>query len=288
MPNMLLLYDTNESDLARDFRDMLTEMNIGIIMIPLSANKGYALAEKEKHYFKEAAGALFVITPGSERLGKFFPSPSVNHEMGQAQARFANKPECIIYFVDDGCNMPAINQQAYIQFNRNNIRPSVGAITQLIRDLKSAGLFRTNPIPEQVKKESKQFDIDAFMKRLNATDINIIPVLLLMSNRDSGYISDGDLSKILINNYKLTIQQVNFIKRDLSSLGVVIHNVTNTPFYMNSWWLSDYGWMVVRAEIDKKTKADKNTIQTLIELMSPPLARGGGLSADSGGLGKKT
>lgn len=82
MGNLLLLYDTIEKDLARDFKDLLTELNMEINMIPLSPNLGKTLQSKEGHYFDSVDGAIFLITPGSERMGKLFPSPSVADEMG--------------------------------------------------------------------------------------------------------------------------------------------------------------------------------------------------------------
>ncbi len=104
MTNLLLLYDLTEKDLARDIKDFLEELNVGSIkMIALSADKGLTLEDKKRHYFEEADGALFIITPGSERLWSVYPSPSVSHEMGQAKQKFKEKPASVIYLVDNKC-----------------------------------------------------------------------------------------------------------------------------------------------------------------------------------------
>ncbi len=50
MGSVLLLYDTIAKDLARDFKDLLTELDIGIKMIPLAADLGKTLQSKEEHY----------------------------------------------------------------------------------------------------------------------------------------------------------------------------------------------------------------------------------------------
>jgi len=148
MNNILLLYDTQEEDLARDFKDLLAELDIEVSMIPLSSNKGKTLQEKEEHYFDFADGAIFIITSGSNRLGKTFPSPSVCEEMGQAKRKFKDKPEKIIYLVDKKCTIPTIDQKSYIPFDRENIRSIVKAITLFIKDLKLAGWFAKKAIEQ--------------------------------------------------------------------------------------------------------------------------------------------
>lgn len=265
MANILLLYDTKEKDLARDFKDLLEEFNIGsIIMIPLSSDRGFTLEEKERHYFDSAEGALFIITPGSERLGSFYPSPSVTHEMGQAKQRFQKKPECVIYLVDESCNLPAIDQKTYVGFNRNDIRSVIAALTQLIKNLKSASLFRTTPIPTQTKQSTQKFDLNAFSISLGD---QIRSVLFDMSNGPNGYISDADLTTLLSQKYNLNVQDTNFLKRDLESFKVVIHSITDKPFFMNSWWLSDLGWEIVRIEVEKKKKAEREAMSNLAKIL---------------------
>ena len=43
MGNILLLYDTNEKDLARDFKELLAELDLVAKMIPLSPDIGKTL-----------------------------------------------------------------------------------------------------------------------------------------------------------------------------------------------------------------------------------------------------
>jgi len=265
MANLLLLCDTKEKDLARDFQEMLEELNIGkIAMIPLAPDKGLTLDNKEKHYFDSSEGAIFLITPGSERFGSFFPSPSVSHEMGQAKQKFENKPECVIYLVDESCNMPAIDQKTYIPFVRSDIRSVISAMTHLIRNLKSASLFRVEPIPTQTQVSPKKINLNDFYKNLNPT---IKKVLLEMSNRMNGFISDKDIKTLLGVNFGLLVQDINFLLRDLEYSKTVIHSVTGAPNYFNSWWLNDLGWSVVRLDVEAKKKLDKQTINTLASLL---------------------
>ncbi len=126
MSKILLLYDTTEEDLVRDFKDLLDELNLSTSMIPLSPDMGLTLEDKEEYYLKDASGIIFIITPGSERLGSMYPSPSVTHEMGQVKEKFKEKPSNVIYLVDNKCNLPAIDQKSYNLFNRNDMRSVIG------------------------------------------------------------------------------------------------------------------------------------------------------------------
>lgn len=240
MANILLLYDMTERDFARDLKDLLEELNIGKVkMIPVSTNKGLTLEEKEKQCFDEADGALFLITPGSKRLDDIYPSPNVNHEMGQAKQKFAGMSQNVIYLVDGECNLPVIDQKARIVFNRKDIRSVVVALTQVIQDLKAAGLFRTAPIPTEIKPEPKTITLEEIVKRLNAEREG---VLLEISNRLDGRISDTDLNKFLIEKLKFDMRSVNFIKRDLESLGFLLHlNLYSTEIYSAKEWDSGIG-----------------------------------------------
>lgn len=266
MKDILLLYDMNERDFIRDFKDLLEEVNIGpISMIPLSPDRGLTLEAKEKEHFKSAEGAIFIITPGSERLGGLYPSPSVSHEMGQAKQKFQEKPECVIYLVDQNCSMPSIDQQAYITFDRKDARSILSALIQLVKDLKEAGLYRTTPIPDQVETKPKKIDLRTFTNTLNPQIKN---VLFDMSNKPSSYISDKDLTSLLSTKYGLDVQAINFLKRDLEAHSVVQHTITTKPCYFNSWWLSELGWSVVRLEIHDKKKAEPKALKTLASLLA--------------------
>ncbi|MEW6600062.1 MAG: hypothetical protein AB1499_03750 [Nitrospirota bacterium] len=160
MNNILLLYDTQEEDLARDFKDFLSELEIYIKMIPLAPNKGKTLQDKEEHYFDYAAGTIFLITPRTESS----PSSSVSHEMGQACQKFRYTPHKVIYLVDKNCTVPTIDQKSYIGFDRDNIRSVIKAITSLIKELKQAGWLS--------KKMTKQIDLNDRMidEQINECD----------------------------------------------------------------------------------------------------------------------
>jgi len=138
---ILLLYDTQEDDLARDVGDLVTQLGCEIVMIPKSADRGKTRQAKEDAYFSAAAGAIFLITPGSMRDQKLFPSPSVADEMGRAREFFKTTPEKITYLVQKGCQIQSVDQRCYISFERENMRSVLSAITSLIRNLKTAGLL---------------------------------------------------------------------------------------------------------------------------------------------------
>jgi len=264
MGNILLLYDSKEKDLVRDIYDLLKELNIdGISMISVSPDRGLSLEDKEGHYFDSAAGAIFVITPGSERFGSFFPSPSVSHEMGQAKQKFQKKPESVIYLVDQNCNLPAIDQQVYITFNRGDIRSVISAITQLIKDLKMAGLFRTAPIPTEVKTQSPKINIKEFSENI---DEKKKQVLISISNIKNGSVSDFDFDKLLIADHNMKTQDMNFLKRDLLSLNVI----TQQWFQgLGTYWnLTDLGWEIIRLELEKKKKIDRAAMNALAKVLA--------------------
>lgn len=268
MANILLLYDMTERDFARDLKDLLEELNIGKVkMIPVSTNKGLTLEEKEQQYFDEADGALFLITPGSKRFDDIYPSPSVNHEMGQAKQKFAGMSQNVIYLVDGECNLPVIDQKARIVFNRKDIRSVVVALTQVIQDLKAAGLFRTAPIPTEIKPEPKTITLEEIVNRLNGEREG---VLLEISNRLDGRISDTDLNKFLIEKLKFDMRSVNFIKRDLESLGFLLHYIADKPPYFNLWLLKDLGWKAVRYIIKKKKEEERRAMNSLADFLQNP------------------
>lgn len=141
MSKILLLYDTREDDLAREVKDLLTELDCDIVMIPKSVDGGRTLQDKEDDHFADAAGAIFLITPGSTRGKKPYPSPSVADEMGRAKVYFKSAPERVMYLVDKRCQVQSVDQRSYVAFDRGNMRSVIAAITGLVRNLKAAGLF---------------------------------------------------------------------------------------------------------------------------------------------------
>lgn len=264
MTNLLLLYDTKEKDFARDIYDLLNELNIGVLkMIPLSPDKGMTLDEKEKYHFESADGAIFIITPGSERLGELYPSPSVSHEMGQAKIKFRRQPENVVYLVDGACKMPSIDQSTYVQFQWNNTRSIISALTQIFKNLKDAGIYRLTHIPRP--ETSTNIDIKKFTDGLELTTKKI---LLDISNRMNGYIDDKDLKTLLITKHSLTIQQTNLILRDLEQSKTVNHQINQ---YFNSWTLTDLGWEVIRQELNIRKEAEHKSMLMLAEYLSKPI-----------------
>lgn len=253
MGSVLLLYDTIEKDLARDFKDLLTELNMEINMIPLSPNLGKTLQSKEGHYFDSVDGAIFLITPGSERMGKLFPSPSVADEMGQAKQKFKNKPERVTYLVDANCNIQAIDQKSYIQFNRKDIRTVLEAITLLIKDLKQSGLFRKKKIEQ---RETPGIDIAKYSE---SVDEKLKKLCFDLSDKPSGFIISTDFDNLLKTKYKMSNRDVNFIKRDIQTKGLVAYYQSNTRSSYAGWRLSNIGFELVRHEIRKAKQAKTNS-----------------------------
>lgn len=265
MSKILLLYDTTAKDLARDFKDLLDELNIGpVCLIPSSPDKGLTLENKEEYYLKDAEGAIFIITPGSERLGSLYPSPSVSHEMGQLKQKFRQRSKNVIYLVDKECNLPAIDQKSYILFKKTDIRSVLESITSLLKNLKDAGLYRATPIPTETKTSHKEIDFKKLTKEIGSKVVN---VLFDISNRLDGSIPDKDFNDLLRTKYNLNIQDINFTKKDMEKYSVVSHSVTGAPYYIDLWLLSDIGWRIVRLEAERRKKEMPQGIGLLSSLL---------------------
>ncbi len=69
MARILFLYDTKETDLAKDFRDLLAELDISLTMIPLAADEGMTLEGKEKKHFNLADGPFSWQPQGQNEEG---------------------------------------------------------------------------------------------------------------------------------------------------------------------------------------------------------------------------
>ncbi|MBU1863048.1 MAG: hypothetical protein KKH94_05215 [Candidatus Omnitrophica bacterium] len=263
MSYILILYDIHEKDLVRDFNDLFEELNFGPIkLIALSPDMGLTLEGKEGQYLKSAEGVIFIITPGAERFGSFFPSPSVSHEMGQVKQKFEKKPENVIYLVDKKCNLPAIDQKGYIQFDRNNMRSILESLIQLFKNLKQAGLFRTSPIPTEMKNKVKQVDIKDLHKKLSN---RLLAVAFDISNIPGGIIWDSELDKLLHTTYSMNVQDINFLKRDLEANNLVSHQVkTDGRLTSNFWILSGIGWEVARLEVAERKKTGNESLGALL------------------------
>ena len=248
MSTLLFLYDITERDLARDFEDLLSEFDLEVKRIPVSPDLGKTLQSKEEHYVDRADGFIFLITPGSERMGKSFPSPSVAEEMGRAKEKAKGTPEKVIYLVDKDCNIQAIDQKAYIPFDRKDIRTVLEAITLLIRNLKHSGLFKKKEIEQG---ETPGIDIVEYSKSIDSTHKNIC---FDLSDKPNGFISLTDFDNLLKSKYAMDGRSINFCKGDLQKTGLISYlrpNLEKMPFFYGGWQLSYLGFELVRHEIEQ-------------------------------------
>lgn|SRR3990172_13114877 len=262
MGNILLLYDTSEKDLARDLKDLLIEFDLNMEMIPLSPDFGKTLQAKEEHYFDVVNGAIFLITPGSERNGRLFPSPSVADEMGQAKQKFKNIPEKVIYLVDTDCNLQAIDQKAYIPFSRENARSMLEAITLLVKNLKAAGLVSKKRIEH---RETPGINIDEYSKSIDAS---LKAICFDLSGQPNGFIGFNEFENLLKTKYQKSNRDINFIKRDIQTRGLVAYLQPRLPNFYGGWQLSNIGFELVRYEIEKAKKDESNSLASLAKLLS--------------------
>lgn len=136
-PIILLLHDSKESDLARDVEDFLQALNFEVKLIMFEADRGKSLEGKEHYYYDNADIALFLVTPGSIRDGKNYPSPSVTAEIAIAKEKFKDIPERVIFLTEQGCNHATIDQITRTEFNRSNMRSVTQALTKVIKGLKA-------------------------------------------------------------------------------------------------------------------------------------------------------
>lgn len=243
MAYVLLLYDTLEKELARDIKEFLIEIGVeNLKMIPMEPDRGLTLQDKEAHYIESAIGAIFIITPGSERLGKLFPSPSVTEEMGQAKQKFEKYPERIIYWVDKRCNLQSIDQRSYIPFDRDDIRSITEAFTLLVKNLKHSGLLM---IGQKEPLKTPQIDIPELIKSIGTL---LTKICVDLSKVPNGAMGNNKFDQHLKDEYLMTDQNINLVKRDLLSKNLVTLRTSQSPFGISAnWWvLSDLGWEIVR------------------------------------------
>ncbi len=246
MNNILFLYDTQEEDLARDFKDFLNELNINIEMISLAPNKGKTLQDKEEHYFDSVVGAIFLITP---RIGSS-PSSSVSHEMGQAKQKFKNKSEKVIYLVDKNCTVPTIDQKSYIKFDRDNIRSIVKAITGFIKDLKEVGWLDIR------NSEQRKMQVVDIVKYAESIDESLKRICFDLSKQPNGFITFAEFDNLLKLKHNMNQQDINFAKIDPTKKELVAYR-PNPPLTPTGLQLIGNGWELVRyeIEIEKKKRA---------------------------------
>ncbi|MBI5739990.1 MAG: hypothetical protein HZA16_04640 [Nitrospirae bacterium] len=240
MNNILLLYDTQEEDLARDVKDFLNELEVIIEMIPLAPNRGNTLQDKEKYFFDSADGAIFLVTPRTESS----PSSSVSLEMGLAK-KFI--PEKVIYLVEKNCNVATIDQKPHIKFDRNNIRSIIKAITVLIKDLKLAGWFGNK------KKEQKIPAID-IAKYAESIDEILRKICFDLSAEPDFFITHTEFKNLLKSKYNMSEQDINFVKIDLTEKGLAQYYRPSLQNIDGGYQLINIGRKLARHEKEQQEK----------------------------------
>jgi len=255
---ILLLYDTMEKDLARDFQELLEEFGLEVSMIPRSPDLGKTLQDKEQHYFSGVDGAVFLVTPGATRGGAGVPSPSVADEMGQARQVFEKNPERLMYLVDADCRVQAVDQRTYIQFRRSEVRSILEAVTVLLRNLKAAGLV------EMGKAQNRQTPALDISKVFDRTRPQVLEACLELSSMVNGACKYDDFFTRLTQAQRLSTQDANFVTRDLlNGPATLVKNAFGAQFIL----LTPIGWELVKLH---RSRASANFIK---ELLDPPTAQ---------------
>jgi hypothetical protein len=246
MSSILLLYDTTEKDLARDLSDLIRELDIEVKLIPRSPDLGKTLQEKEEHYFDDSDALVFLITPGSNRKGTEYPSPSVADEMGQARQKLKDRPEKLIYLVDNACQIQVIDQKSHIGFDRTDMRSVLEAIVMLLRNLKAAGVWHLKKIE---KRQTPGIDIAEVSR---TTEQRLKQICFDLSEATNGVMFPEPFDRLLIEKHHLNQRDINFIKRDLQLTGLILFESTPQPYSYSYWKLSNLGFELVRYEIQSK------------------------------------
>ena len=120
-------------------------------MILWAPSGGRTLEENQDYYFKNARVALFLFTPGS--ISNL--SLNVVHEMGRASQPGIKG----IYLVEEGTELPAVDQKVYIPFNREKMPSVIGALTRLIMELRDAGMLDATT-PDATTPAALQFSAE--------------------------------------------------------------------------------------------------------------------------------
>ncbi len=237
MSGITLLYDTKEKDLARDLSDLLEELtNLKVTRIPESPDSVSTLQEKEDIYLKSSDLVIFLLTAGSSRDKKPYPSPSVCDEMGAVRKQFKGTPHKVIYLREKGCNIQAIDQKPHIIFERNDLRSILNCVTLLIKNLKAAGIH-LNTKSEHKQKPTE--NISEFARNVDDLKKNICIDLSSVKNREA--FKKSEVVELLEKQYQLNPQDVNFTLRDLEEESLV----ERSNFFYR---LTDLGWKLARHE----------------------------------------
>lgn len=252
MTKLLLLYDTKETDLARDFQDLLSEVIEKPTMIPLSPDYGHSLKHKEDNYFNTHNGALFLITKGAQRDGKWYPSPSLADEMGRAREKYPDEKKRF-YLVEKDCHIQAIDPKCYIPFDRNDVRKIIQALILLFRNLKASG-FLDNKQQQKINQNIERQNPEQIYKNL---DKDIKNVIVEISHQTDGAMTGDYISSFLQTKHGKKTQDINIIINDIKRSPLINYD----PQFNSSFFrLTPLGWEVIK--IYKKDQP-----QGLVELI---------------------
>ena len=269
---LLFLYDLKEKDLVRDLRSFLETLGVeNINMIPLEESQGLSLEEKEKHNFKGAFAALFLITPGSQRDGKWYPSPSVSVEVGIAKKQFEKFPQRVFYLVSSNCEISAVDQKCRISFSNGDARSIIEALTLLIKEMRMAGVVP--PIQNLEKQIQQTFDFATFFHGLGD---QLRGIVFDVAEFPNGTVLDFEFRKILQGQYGLDARSINFVLQDLQRSQLVTYQ---NPY----WFLASLGWSVAKTEAKRRQEIGQKTAESLARLISD-LRDGKGLLGQPQGL----
>jgi hypothetical protein len=98
-------------------------------------------------------------------------------------------------------------------------------------------------------------------------------VLEELSQHPDGIIEDKDLLKLLKENYRLSMQEINFLRRDLRSAEVVVRIDSRSPAYYRFWKLTESGWVAARKESERRRSERPNTLYDVMRAGLPSAAR---------------
>src|SRR5258706_6943821 len=250
MGNWVLLYDTTEKNLARDLRDLVKEIGLELTMIPYAPDRG-TLEAKEEHYMNGAPGLLFLITAGSERDGKKYPSPSVAAEMGRAQEIFKGNRDKVNYLVEHDCNIQAIDQQTYVRFDRTNISSVLEALAQVVRNLRAAGALSKSGISPSPTFEAFAETVPTRVKQVCSE----------LSRHQNGWWLYDEIERYMSRSLGMDEQERTFAKHDLQQLQLAVIIKDNPGL----WKLTPRGVELAKYEL-KKHDADIAVINRALDL----------------------
>lgn len=248
---LLLLHDTAEKDLARDLREFLELFELEVVMIVDSPELDATLQNKENQLFKGVSAAVFLLTKGATRAGVAYPSPSVTHEMGQAQQLFMGAPGLVVYLLEHGCSVPAIDQKPYVQFDRSDMRSVLGALIKLVATLRASGVILAGEtaLPEKATQPSPGIDVRAVAGKISD---EIKAVAEDMSGQLNGMFEYIGFTKHLQQKYGMDMQRVNFLLGDLQTHGLAQYYPPKQLGQYAFFGLTSLGWQVVRHEVEKR------------------------------------